>query len=185
MGRYTTRRRPGGGRRKRSEVIAMKLQLRRTVFTEKSTIGELYVDGRFECYTLEDRVRPVKIPKQTAIPMGVYRVEVNQSGHFKRLMPQVMDVPNFTWIRIHPGNTAEDTEGCILVGQVRGENRISKSRAAYEALFKKIKAAWDRKEPISIEVQSDSTIKLEEFAKALRNICLPDATAVRSPFLRW
>lgn len=162
----------------------MKLRLQREIFTEKSTIGELFVDDKFECYTLEDRVRPVKVPKKTAIPMGTYRVEVNRSRRFKRLMPLLIDVPNFQGIRIHSGNTAEDTEGCILVGQVKGENRISKSRLAFEALFKKIYDAWKRKVPISIEIQGNSPIKLDEIAKARRNICLPDATAVRQPLIR-
>lgn len=126
----------------------MKLQLKRLHRTDLSTIGELYVDGVFECYTLEDVEREVKIKSETAIPKGTYKVIVTMSNRFKRLLPLLMNVPNFEGIRIHPGNTNHDTEGCILVGQTRSKDFIGKSRKAFDNLFKKIQ----KEKSITIEV---------------------------------
>ena len=131
----------------------MNLKLRRTTFTGRSTIGELSVDGAFECFTLEDMVRPVKVPGTTAISEGVYVVSVSFSDRFKRPLPEVHDVPNFTGVRIHPGNTDADTEGCILVGQTEDTDFIGNSRAAFNRLFPKIQAAA-QKEKIFLEVTS-------------------------------
>jgi hypothetical protein len=101
------------------------------------------IDGVFECFTLEDIERPVKIKAETAIPKGTYKVIINQSNRFKRLMPLLLNVPNFEGVRIHSGNTNHDTEGCILVGQTRNKNYIGQSRKAYAKLFKKMQAAKD------------------------------------------
>ena len=90
----------------------MELTLTRTDFTNDSTIGELSVNGKFECFTLEDKVRPVKIKGMTAIPAGAYEVVINFSERFQRPLPLLLNVPNFDGIRIHAGNTAKDTEGC-------------------------------------------------------------------------
>lgn len=119
----------------------MKIQIKRLHKTENATIGEMTIDGKFECYTLEDKERDVKIKSETAIPKGTYKVIINQSNRFKKLMPLVLNVPNFEGIRIHPGNSNHDTEGCILVGQTRSKDYISKSRKAYEILFAKMKLA--------------------------------------------
>lgn len=119
----------------------MKIEVKRLHRTENSTIGELTIDGKFECYTLEDVERDVKIKCETAIPKGTYKVIINKSNRFKKLMPLVLNVPNFEGIRIHPGNSNHDTEGCILVGQNRSVDYITKSRKAYEILFAKMKLA--------------------------------------------
>jgi hypothetical protein len=95
----------------------------------------------FQCYTLEDVERPVKIKGETAIPKGTYKVIINQSNRFKRLLPLLLDVPNFEGVRIHSGNTNHNTEGCILVGQSRNKNYIGQSRKAFEKLFKKMQKA--------------------------------------------
>jgi hypothetical protein len=119
----------------------MKLHLKRLHKTDKSTIGELTIDGKFECYTLEDIERDVKIKSETAISKGTYKVIINQSNRFKRLMPLLLNVPNFEGVRIHAGNTNHDTEGCILVGRTRGVDFIGQSRKAYDSLFKKMQEA--------------------------------------------
>ena len=121
----------------------MLMILQRQPSAEGATIGELSIDGQHECWTCEDVVRPpgVKVPGQTAIPGGRYRVTVTFSNRFQRLLPLVNDVPGFTGIRIHPGNTAADTEGCILPGVVKGTNNVGQSRMAFEPLFAKITAA--------------------------------------------
>jgi uncharacterized protein DUF5675 len=129
----------------------MELQLIRKVFTDKSTIGELSVNGSFECFSLEDPVRPVKKKGETAIPAGTYEIAVTFSNKFQKFLPLLMEVPNFEGIRIHTGNTPKDTLGCILVGQGKAENSISNSRLAFAPLFEKIQAAL-RTEKIFIEV---------------------------------
>ena len=121
----------------------MQITVKRLHKTDTSTIGELLIDGLFECYTLEDIERPVKIKAETAIPKGTYKVIINQSNRFKRLMPLLLNVPNFEGVRIHAGNTNHDTEGCILVGRTRSRDFIGQSRKAYEKLFKKMQAAKD------------------------------------------
>ena len=119
----------------------MQITVKRLHKTNTSTIGELLIDGIFQCYTLEDVERPVKIKNETAIPKGTYKVIINQSNRFRRLLPLLLDVPNFEGVRIHSGNSNHDTEGCILVGQSRNKNYIGQSRKAFEKLFKKMQAA--------------------------------------------
>lgn len=117
------------------------------------TIGELLVDGVHECWTLEDVVRPAgeKVYGETAIPYGKYHVVVTDSVRFQRPLPLVCGVPDFTGIRIHPGNTAADTHGCLLVGVHRQSNAITESRIAFDALFPKIRDAIARGEEVTIE----------------------------------
>lgn len=122
----------------------MDIKVIRTNFNEEATIGEMYVNGIFQCYTLEDVVRPAGAPKvygKTAIPEGTYKVKLTMSQRFKYVLPLLVDVPGFEGIRIHPGNTAADTEGCILVGQSKKEpNFVGQSRLAFANLFQKLSA---------------------------------------------
>ncbi len=128
----------------------MKVRIARRWFTEHSTIGQLYLDDLEECFTLEDRVRAdpkpatpaneAKVLGRTAIPAGRYRVVITRSRRFKADLPELLDVPGFTGIRIHAGNTDEDTAGCILVGRIREPDRISASRSALDALLPKLRA---------------------------------------------
>jgi hypothetical protein len=119
----------------------MELTLQREPSNTKCTIGELDIDGQFEAYTCEDIVRPVKIKGETAIPAGRYQVVITMSARFKRELPLLLNVPNFEGVRIHTGNTASDTEGCILVGQELGDMSVLNSRAAFAHLFPKIQEA--------------------------------------------
>ena len=116
----------------------MEIKIKRLHRTDHSTIGELSIDGKFECFTLEDIERDVKIKSETAIPKGTYKVIINRSNRFKRLLPLLLNVPNFEGIRIHSGNTNHDTEGCILVGLTRSKDFIGQSRKAFNKLFKKM-----------------------------------------------
>lgn len=119
----------------------MELRVKRKFFGENYTIGELLIDGEYFCDTLEDTVRPFgkngegKIAGQTAIPIGTYRVAMTYSQRFKRVLPQVLNVPFFEGIRIHPGNTAEDTHGCILVGKNSEKGKVLESKATFDRLF--------------------------------------------------
>ncbi len=121
------------------------------------TIGKMYIDGTEMCYTLEDIVRPdgEKVYGETAIPAGRFRVDVTFSNRFQRELPLVLGVPNFTGIRIHPGNTAADTHGCILVGthvSPHGDS-ITGSRDAFSRVFPKIRDAIEHGEEVWIEVR--------------------------------
>ena len=109
----------------------MKLTLKRIALKPDYTIGKLYIDGKYFCDTLEDRVRKLpaekKIPGRTAIPTGTYRVSVTYSPKFGRDLPHVENVPYFTGIRIHRGNTPQDTSGCILVGENKAVGKVLNS----------------------------------------------------------
>jgi hypothetical protein len=117
----------------------MILELKRKIFTDDSTIGELSIDGVFICFTLEDKVRDVKIQNVTAIPYGNYEIAITFSNRFKQYMPLLLKVPGFEGVRIHSGNKSTDTEGCILVGSSKALNFIGNSRTTYKTLFAKIK----------------------------------------------
>ena len=132
----------------------MKLRLERTWCGPKCTIGQLLVDGASECFTLEDVVRAdgVKVYGETAIPAGSYPVTITPSARFKRDLPLIENVPNFEGIRIHPGNTAEDTHGCVLVGRTKGPDFVGESKAAFAALYAKIAAALDAGDAVTLEV---------------------------------
>lgn len=135
----------------------MKLLLERVQLDPAVTIGRLSVDGVPECWTCEDTVREVegqpveawKVKTATAIPRGTYRVIITMSARFGVMLPLLVDVPGFTGIRIHPGNTALDTDGCILPGVVRLPAGVGKSRIAFDALMHKIRAA----DTVAIEVR--------------------------------
>ena len=116
----------------------MKIKVKRLHRSDKSTIGELYINGKFECYTLEDVERDVKIDGKTAIPKGTYKVIINQSNRFKRLLPLLLDVPNYAGVRIHSGNVATQTDGCLLVGKTRSLDFVGSSREAFTKLFEKM-----------------------------------------------
>lgn len=131
----------------------MKLHLTRDIFGETYTLGKLFVDGEFACYTCEDKVRPKKVFGETAIPTGNYKLSLTWSNRFKRVLPLLDDVPGFEGIRIHSGNTAADTEGCVLVGLSRTTDAVLESRKAMELLMPRLKAAWDNDEMIEIEVE--------------------------------
>ena len=118
----------------------MILELKRKIFTDDSTIGELSIDGKFVCYTLEDKVRDKKIQNITAIPYGKYEVIINFSNHFQQYMPLLLKVEGYEGVRIHSGNKSNDTEGCILVGSTKLVNFIGNSRATYLKLFAKMKS---------------------------------------------
>ena len=134
----------------------MELKLIRETFTEKSTIGSLYVNGIFFCYTLEDKDRKlesggVKEYAKTAIPRGKYKVINSFSNRFKKYLPELVNVPQFAGIRIHAGNTADHSEGCILVGSTKAVDFIGNSKVTFDKLMKAIQAV-EKIEKINIEI---------------------------------
>jgi hypothetical protein len=140
----------------------MMLRLVREPSADGATLGVLFVNGRFECFVLEDTVReqagqPVstwKIAGRSAIPAGRYEVVVTMSARFGRRLPLLVDVPGFAGIRIHPGNTSEDTEGCLLPGRLRAAARVGESRVAFDNLFRQLEAALGRGERCWLSIES-------------------------------
>lgn len=141
----------------------MKLRLERKHFKDTYTIGNLYVDDTFFSNTLEDKNRDVnkngkfdngesKVYGETCIPFGTYKVVVNMSPKFKRELPRLLDVPSFEGILIHRGNTAEDSAGCILVGENKEVGKVLNSTPYEERLVKMMKEAIARGEEIIIEI---------------------------------
>ncbi len=137
------------------------LQLKRDPPNAGATIGHLFYNGKLECFTLEDVVRELpgqsvsdwKVPGQTAIPRGIYKIVIMPSPKFgNKPMPRLMNVPGFDGILIHPGNTAADTEGCILVGQTRSISEIFKSRLAFTPLFAKLNATIANGGTVTIQI---------------------------------
>lgn len=135
----------------------MELKVERKWPKATYTVGRLYVDGKMFCNTLEDRVRDLnteeKIYGETAIPAGRYRVIFNWSPKFGRNLPRLLNVPHFEGILIHPGNTAADSAGCILVGKNSAVGRLSESRDTSDRLNVLIEDAQRRGEDIFITVE--------------------------------
>ncbi len=133
----------------------MRITLTRFRRSNRATFGKLEIDGQFVAFTLEDVVRPagVKIPGCTAIPAGTYPVQITFSPRFQQWMPLLVGVPGFQGIRIHPGNSSEDTEGCILVGLTHTDDDwVGDSRKAYQLVYQEIKDALDSGEAVTIEI---------------------------------
>lgn len=114
------------------------------------TYGALFINDMYFCDTLEDPIRPSKVPKETAIPQGSYKVILSFSPRFQRFLPLLLNVPNFSGIRIHAGNTTADTEGCILVGN-KDEDKLKNSRSTLNKLLQILKDV-NSKEPIIINI---------------------------------
>lgn len=136
----------------------MELKLNRIFLGSSATIGELLVNDKHLCDTLEDRVRPEgeKVYGKTAIPEGTYEVKLTHSPRFKKILPEILNVPNFSGIRIHTGNSSKDTEGCILVGTWDGEKEdwVGNSRIAFDELMALLEKATNNKEKVTITVKS-------------------------------
>ena len=135
----------------------MMLELNRIAKKPLYTIGRLFVDGKYFCDTLEDRCRDFdkeeKVMNETAIPEGIYEVIVIVSARFKRKLPLLLDVPHFSGIRIHRGNTDKDTSGCILVGENKQPGRVINSTGYELRLTELIEKAMLAGDKIMIEIR--------------------------------
>lgn len=153
----------------------MRLKLIRRYKKDTYTIGQLLVDGAFFCNTLEDKdrgltqdtelpvIKAAKVYGETAIPSGVYDIDMETRSlkyagveWYRKLndgyMPTVENVPGFTRVLIHPGNTPLDTMGCVLVGQNKVKGQLVNSRATFARLYKLMKDAHDRGEDITLQI---------------------------------
>lgn len=147
----------------------MELKLVRKHFSKESTIGDLFVNGAFECFCLEDYDRQLrqtdsieyikshKIYGKTAIPTGRYEVILSFSNRFKKYLPLLVGVPGFDGIRIHPGNYATQSEGCLLTGTSFTDDMVANSRIAFKELYAKLKSV-EKREKIYIEIVSEKAL---------------------------
>jgi hypothetical protein len=168
----------------------MKLDVVRHQFGKDATNGLLFIDGVFECYTLEDEVRDVKVHSETAIPLGTYEIKFRNIGGFDtkyrarygttfhKGMLELQDVPNFKYILIHTGNTDEHTAGCLLLGETQQDldkgkdGFVGGSGDAYKKMYPKVRDALLNGEKVTIEY---SNINLG--AKEISNKAQPDMIA--------
>ena len=131
----------------------MFISLLRYVHTNNSTIGSLHINGKYFCDTLEDPVREYKIKGDAAIPKGTYKVVLSKSKKFNTDMPYVLDVPNYTGIMIHWGNSNKDTEGCILVGKNDKPDWVSNSKDTFNKLLIVLQEAKKHNEEIWLTIK--------------------------------
>lgn len=176
----------------------MKLQVVRTQFGRDATNGLLFIDGLFECYTLEDQYQEVKVMHETCIPEGTYDIKFRTVGGFherykKRYgnshygMLHLQDVPGFTYILIHSGNTDEHTSGCLIVGETQQDLDVSEdgfvgsSGNAYVKLYNKIAKQLLIGNPVTIEYSKinltdsvqksdNSSVQLDDVQEKLQEI---------------
>jgi hypothetical protein len=143
----------------------LKIRVDREIYHENCSIGKLYIDGVYQCYTLEDTVRVgAKLYGKTAIPEGTYPLELRTDGtthhRYEKQFPtihkgtlHILDIPGYQYVLIHIGNTAADTLGCILVGlDYGGGDKIERSTAAYLKIYPVIAKALDAGDDVEIEV---------------------------------
>ena len=167
----------------------MKLEVKRFQMGKDATNGLLFIDGVFECYTLEDEYRDVKVMHETCIPEGEYEIKLRTEGGFhsrylKRYgadwhkgMLWLQDVPQFTWILIHTLNDSTQTSGCLGVGSAQqdldlnAKGLISQSRDAYQRLYPKVRDAILAGDKVTIKY---SKINLEEEKQELSNKATTD-----------
>ena len=158
------------------------LHLRRFYQDSENSIGKLYVNGEFECFTLEDQVRPngIKVDGETAIPYGTYKcgIHPNKQGRFRLAYIkrwgdpfnagaiEIKNVPNFTDVLIHTGVDDSHTAGCLLVGRKvtldkDEECKLQESRKAYFELYHKIYKAAENG-TLTIEIGEEMDVKVGE-----------------------
>lgn len=123
----------------------MEILVKRLHYTKHSTISNVYFDGKLVCNLLEDVVRSpgVKVQDQTAIPAGRYRLIINVSPRFQRRLPRLLDVPGFSGILWHTGNSNRDSSGCGIVGiyDPATPDWVSSSRVTFARIFERLEAA--------------------------------------------
>ena len=139
----------------------MEIKLIRESFGDTFTEGKLLIDNVFECYTVEDTDRKMeedltrKINGKTAIPRGRYEVILSMSNRFKKVLPEILNVPGFAGIRIHSGNSSVDTDGCIILGSVNDkvdDDWIGGSKIALTQFMAKLETAKENNEKVYIEI---------------------------------
>lgn len=148
----------------------MRILLQRHALKAGYTIGRMEINGRYFCDTLEDtdrglresmtedEIAALKVKGATAIPIGTYRIDMQtRSPRFGRVLPRLVSVKGYAGVLIHSGNTADDTEGCILVGENRERGKVLNSRATLEHLLVFLRAAQAEGEEIELTITRSAT----------------------------
>lgn len=148
----------------------MRILLQRHALKAGYTIGRMEINGRYFCDTLEDtdrglresmtedEIAALKVKGATAIPTGTYRINMQtRSPRFGRVLPRLVSVKGYAGVLIHSGNTADDTEGCILVGENRERGKVLNSRATLERLLVFLRAAQAEGEEINLVITRPAT----------------------------
>jgi len=162
----------------------MKLDVIRTQFGKDATNGLLFIDGVFECFTLEDEIRDEKVYGETAIPLGTYEIKFRNIGGFDtkykarygttfhKGMLELQEVPNFQYILIHTGNTDQHTAGCLLLGETQQDldkgkdGFVGGSGDAYKKMYPKVREALLNGEKVTIKYSNiDLAPKVDNSAK--------------------
>jgi len=142
----------------------MRIRLHRKYLSPDYTIGDLFIDGLLLCQTIEDKVRDTntdgdlddegeeKVFGETAIPYGRYNMDLTMSPKFKRLLPIILNVPHFTGIRVHRGNTAKDSHGCILPGENKEKGKVLNSTKYELLIVERMLKAIRNNEEMTIEI---------------------------------
>lgn len=142
----------------------MELHLKRTYKGESYTIGHLYINDTYFCDTIEDKDRGlydymnvgeisgIKVKHETAIPYGRYKVTLSMSNHFKKVLPEIHNVKGFTGVRIHAGNTEQDSSGCLIVGENKVKGKVINSKMTMNKLMAFLESAVERNEEINLTI---------------------------------
>lgn len=143
----------------------MEIRVKRIARKDGYTIGKMYINGAYFCDTLEDTDRGLKstmsvdeilarkVKAQTAIPTGKYDVILTFSPKFKRVLPLLLNVPGYQYIRVHHGNLPSSTDGCLLVGENKIKGQIINSRATLEKLMSVLLECEKKKEKVTILIE--------------------------------
>lgn len=153
----------------------MKVLVKRIAKKETYCIGKLYIDGEYICDTIEDKdrglkkemplseIKEKKVYGKTAIPTGLYDLTLNvvsprlgSKPYFQKVcngkVPRILNVPGFDGVLLHPGNTEEDSYGCLILGLNKAVGKVLESRATFEKVYKILKKGNDKGEEITIEI---------------------------------
>lgn len=144
--------------------LGMNILIKRFAKKNNYTIGRMYLNNEYFCDTLEDKDRgltqdlsrsvilKIKIPNETAIPLGIYKVALIKSPKFGRVLPRLLDVPGFEGILIHRGNTNKDTSGCILVGENKAVGKVLNSTYYENKIVEVLSKVIAKGEFVTIEI---------------------------------
>ena len=142
----------------------MRVTLKRIAFKDKYTIGKVYINNKYFCDSIEDKdrglydwqsedyIKEVKVKHQTAIPYGIYKLLWSYSPKYRRMMPEISGVKGFSGIRIHSGNTEEDSSGCILLGFNKKVGMVLDSRNTCKKFDDIIEGYYKKGEPMTFEI---------------------------------
>ena len=142
----------------------MELRLERKYRSNNYCIDKLYINGKYFSDALEDpdrgltdsmsleEIKKIKIKGNTCIPYGTYNVTITYSPRFKKNLPLINNVKGFDGIRIHSGNTPQDTEGCLLLGLNKVKGRVVDSKVTVNKFIDIVQKALNKGEKITIEI---------------------------------